>query len=191
MLVLPRFGSLHDYSIVKAAAAQLASDGAKSCDYCALSTRHQTVMFLSLSDVAVAARNLLSQYYGALLQMSEKDVDFSILVGSEVPTRSFKAGETIFREGDPADELYVIQKGQVGVQTGNRLLDTLKSKTIFGEMALVDSAPRSADAVALTDVTLVPVSERQFLFLVSETPYFALNVMRLMARRLRATNKAL
>jgi len=123
--------------------------------------------------------------------MSEKDVDFSILVGSEVPTRSFKAGETIFREGDPANELYVIQKGQVGVQTGNRLLDTLKSKTIFGEMALVDSAPRSADAVALTDVTLVPVSERQFLFLVSETPYFALNVMRLMARRLRATNKAL
>lgn len=123
--------------------------------------------------------------------MSDKNVDFSILVGSEVSTRSFKAGETIFKEGDPANELYVIQKGQVGVQTGNRLLDTLGSKTIFGEMALVDSAPRSADAIALTDVTLVPVSERQFLFLVSETPYFALNVMRLMARRLRATNKAL
>jgi CRP-like cAMP-binding protein len=58
-------------------------------------------------------------------------------------------------------------------------------------MALVDSAPRSADAVALTDVTLVPVSERQFLFLVSETPYFALNVMRLMARRLRHQQSAL
>ena len=122
--------------------------------------------------------------------MSENDVDFSILIGKEVPTRSFKAGETIFREGDPADELYVIQEGQVGVQTGNRLLDTLESKTIFGEMALVDKAPRSAAAIAITDVKLVPVSERQFLFLVSETPYFALNVMRLMARRLRATNQA-
>ena len=122
--------------------------------------------------------------------MSENDVDFSVLIGKEVPTRSFKAGETIFREGDPADELYVIQEGRVGVQTGNRLLDTLDPKTIFGEMALVDSEPRSAAAVAITDVKLVPVSERQFLFLVSETPYFALNVMRLMARRLRATNKA-
>jgi CRP/FNR family transcriptional regulator, cyclic AMP receptor protein len=122
--------------------------------------------------------------------MSENDVDFSILIGNEVPTRSFKAGETIFREGDPADELYVIQEGRVGVQTGNRLLDTLDSKTIFGEMALVDNAPRSAAAIAITDVKLVPVSERQFLFLVSETPYFALNVMRLMARRLRATNQA-
>ncbi|HXX09538.1 MAG TPA: Crp/Fnr family transcriptional regulator [Pseudolabrys sp.] len=122
--------------------------------------------------------------------MSENDVDFSILIGKEVPTRSFKAGETIFRQGDPADELYVIQEGRVGVQTGNHLLDTLDSKTIFGELALVDSAPRSAAAVAITDVKLVPISERQFLFLVSETPNFALNVMRLMARRLRATNKA-
>jgi len=123
--------------------------------------------------------------------MSKNDVDFSILIGKEVPTRSFKAGETIFREGDPADELYVIQEGRVGVQNGNRMLDTLDSKTIFGEMALVDNAPRSAAAIAITDVKLVPVSERQFLFLVSETPYLALNVMRLMARRLRATNKAI
>ena len=120
----------------------------------------------------------------------ESDVDLNIWIGKKVSTRSFKAGETIFREGDPADELYVIQEGRVGVQTGNRLLDTLDSKTIFGEMALVDNSPRSAAAVAITDVKLVPVSERQFLFLVSETPYFALNVMRLMARRLRATNQA-
>ena len=122
--------------------------------------------------------------------MSENDVDFSVLIGKGVATRSFKAGEMIFKEGDPADELYVIQEGRVGVQTGNRRLDTLDSKTIFGEMALVDNEPRSAAAIAITDVKLVPVSERQFLFLVSETPYFALKVMRLMARRLRATNKA-
>jgi hypothetical protein len=44
---------------------------------------------------------------------------------------------------------------------------------------------------ALTDVTLVPVDEKQFLFMVSRTPYFALNVMRALARRLRATNSAL
>jgi CRP/FNR family cyclic AMP-dependent transcriptional regulator len=43
----------------------------------------------------------------------------------------------------------------------------------------------------MTDVTLTPVSERQFLFLVSETPFFALKVMRVLAQRLRVQNKAL
>jgi CRP-like cAMP-binding protein len=123
--------------------------------------------------------------------MSNDAVNFSVLIGPQVPVKQFKAGETIFNEGDPATELYVIQSGRVGIQTGNRLLDTLNPNTIFGEMALVDSAPRSASAIAVTDVTLVPVSEKQFLFLVSQTPFFALNVMRSLARRLRASNKAL
>ncbi len=119
------------------------------------------------------------------------DVDFSILIGSEVPSRSFKAGETIFKEDDAATEFYVIKEGRVGIQSGNRLLDTLNEKAIFGEMALVDNAPRSATAIAVTNVTVVPISEKQFLFLVSQTPFFALNVMRVLARRLRASNKAM
>ena len=123
--------------------------------------------------------------------MSNDTIDFSILIGPQVPVRSFKAGETIFKEGDPAAELYVIQKGRVGIQLGNRILDTLDSNSIFGEMSLVDNAPRSASAVAVSDVTLVPVSEKQFLFLISQTPFFALNVMRVLARRLRASNKAI
>jgi CRP/FNR family transcriptional regulator, cyclic AMP receptor protein len=118
-------------------------------------------------------------------------VDFGILLGSQVPKRSFKPGELIFREGDPASEMYVIATGDVEIQSGNRLLDKLGSKSIFGEMALVDGAPRSATAKALTDVTLVPVSEKQFLFLVSQTPHFALNVMRVLAARLRTANAAL
>ena len=58
-------------------------------------------------------------------------------------------------------------------------------------MALVDAVPRSATAVAVGDVKLVSVSEKQFLFLISNTPYFALNVMRVMAWRLRMANSAL
>ena len=64
-------------------------------------------------------------------QMSVDDIDFSILIGPQVPTRTFKAGETIFRSDDPATELYVIQEGRVGIQAGNRLLDTLEGKTIL------------------------------------------------------------
>ena len=67
------------------------------------------------------------------------------------------------------------------------MLETLSDYNIFGEMALVDAAPRSATAVAVTDVKLVPVGEKQFLFLISHTPHFA--VLRVMAQRLRASNR--
>jgi CRP/FNR family transcriptional regulator, cyclic AMP receptor protein len=123
--------------------------------------------------------------------MSNDAVDFDLLVRSGGKTLSFKQGETIFKEGDPAVELYVIQSGRVEIRRGNRLLDTLDSHNIFGEMALIDSAPRSASAIALTDVILAPVSEKQFLFLVSQTPFFALMVMRVLVRRLRAANSAI
>ena len=77
------------------------------------------------------------------------------------------------------------------IRLGNRVLERLPQYSIFGEMALIDNAPRSATAIAAGDTKLVPVSEKQFLFLISNTPYFALNVMRVMARRLRAANTTL
>jgi CRP/FNR family cyclic AMP-dependent transcriptional regulator len=118
-------------------------------------------------------------------------VDFGLLAQSGATTHTFKAGEIIFKEGDPGHEMYVIRSGRVEVRRGNRVLGTLGEKSIVGEMALIDDAPRSATAVAVTDVSLVPIGEKQFLFLVSETPFFALNVMRTLARRLRASNEAL
>jgi CRP/FNR family transcriptional regulator, cyclic AMP receptor protein len=123
--------------------------------------------------------------------MANPPVDFRLLAGAGVPARDFKAGDVIFRQGDPAQELFIIQSGEVEIRLGNRVLETLPQYSIFGEMALIDNAPRSATAVAASDAKLVPGSEKQFLFLISNTPYFALNVMRLMGRRLRAANTAL
>lgn len=123
--------------------------------------------------------------------MTDTAVDFSLLARAGAPSRSFKAGDVIFNEGDPASELFVIQSGRVDIRLGNRLLGTLPENSIFGEMALIDAAPRSATAIAATDVNVVPVGEKQFLFLVSQTPFFALNVMRVLARRLRTQNKSL
>jgi CRP-like cAMP-binding protein len=122
--------------------------------------------------------------------MANTAIDFGILAGAGAPACELKAGEIIFKEGDPGAEFFVIQSGKVDIQLGNRLLGTLGDHDIFGEMALIDPAPRSATAVAKTDVKLVPVTEKQFLFLVSRTPYFALNVMRTLVRRLRAQNAA-
>jgi CRP/FNR family transcriptional regulator, cyclic AMP receptor protein len=117
------------------------------------------------------------------------DTGFEVLTGNDVDTQFFNAGSIIFREGDPAHELFVIKKGKVRIQIGNRSINELSVGSIFGEMALIDNEPRSATVVAVSDVEVVPVSEKQFLFLVSQTPYFALKVMRVLAQRLRATNK--
>jgi len=123
--------------------------------------------------------------------MTEAPIDFRILAGAGVPIRDYKAGDIIFKEGDAAQELFIIQSGEVEIRLGNRVLEKLPQYSIFGEMALIDASPRSATAVAAGDVKLVPVGERQFLFLISNTPHFALNVMRVMARRLRSANKSL
>jgi CRP-like cAMP-binding protein len=117
------------------------------------------------------------------------DAGFGVLTGNNIESQFFKAGTTIFREGEQAHELFVIKSGEVRIQIGNRTVSELSADHIFGEMALIDNEARSASAIAVTDVELVPVSEKQFLFLVSQTPYFALKVMRVLAQRLRATNK--
>ncbi len=123
--------------------------------------------------------------------MTDDADSFSLLLGTDVPTRDYKAGDIIFREGDPGTEFYVVQRGRVRILSGNRLLETLGENEIFGEMALIDSSPRSATVVADTDVTVAPITERQYLFLLRHTPYFALKVMRVLANRLRHQNRAI
>ena len=122
--------------------------------------------------------------------LSDAD-DFSLLLGDDVPLREYRAGEVIFREGDPRSEFFVVKSGQVRITAGNKLLQTFGENEIFGEMALIDASPRSATAVAETDVVVAPITEKQYLFLVRHTPYFSLKMMRVLAQRLRTQNKAL
>lgn len=98
---------------------------------------------------------------------------------------AFSAGQIIFREGQPGEVMYVILEGEVDIQASGKGLETLHSGGMFGEMALVDGEPRSAEAVARTDCKLVPINKKRFVFLVTETPFFALEVMKVMANRLR------
>lgn len=122
--------------------------------------------------------------------MSDEGFNLGLLTKLGIKEQSFKPGEIIFREGDAAEQMFVIKAGRVEIRLNGRKLDELGEAELFGEMALVDKGPRSATAVAQTDVEVVPVGEKQFLFLVGETPFFALKVMRVLARRLRARNRA-
>jgi CRP-like cAMP-binding protein len=100
----------------------------------------------------------------------------------------FSAGQTIFREGDLGKVMYAIIEGKVDVLVGNEIIDTVGAGGILGEMALIDTSPRSATAVPRTDCKVVPISRRHFTFLIQHTPNFALDVMQVMASRLRHMN---
>ena len=102
--------------------------------------------------------------------MADTDIDFDLLVKAGGPIISFKAGDVIFREGDPARELLVIKSGTVQIRIRNRLIDTLGERSIFGEIALIDSRPRSATALALTDTELIPLGDKGFSLLVAYNP---------------------
>ncbi len=97
----------------------------------------------------------------------------------------YQQGQEIIREGEPGDAMYVILEGEVEVRLGDKAIYTAGPGGIVGEMALVDRLPRSATVVAKTACKVVPVDERQFNFMVQETPLFAITVMRVMADRLR------
>ncbi len=101
-------------------------------------------------------------------------------------TLKVPAGEVIFSEGDSGSEMYGIVEGEVTLRTAKRVIATLGADDVFGEMAVVDSSPRMATAVAATDAVLAVIDKRRFLFLVHETPTFALQVMSTMAERFRA-----
>lgn len=107
------------------------------------------------------------------------------LFQNEQNTEPFEAGQTIFREGEPGDALFVVVEGELDVQVAGKTVETVRPGGIVGEMALIDRERRSATVVARTSGRFVRVDEKRFTFLVEQTPFFALQVMRIMAERLR------
>ncbi len=100
----------------------------------------------------------------------------------------FAAGDLIFSSGDSADAMYVVIDGDVDIRLNDISIDIAHSGEIVGEMALIDQNPRSASVVALTAARLARINRRRFLYLIQNTPTFALDVMTVMAARLRRTN---
>jgi CRP/FNR family transcriptional regulator, cyclic AMP receptor protein len=99
------------------------------------------------------------------------------------------AGTPIFEAGASGTVMFGIVEGEVEVRLPNGAVRRLGPEETFGEMAIVDSSPRSATVVAVTDTKLAVIDRRMFLFLTHETPTFALQVMSGMARRLRAAEQ--
>ena len=102
---------------------------------------------------------------------------------------TFSPGQVIFNKGDAGTLMYVVKQGEVELQIDNWPLTTVGEGGIIGEMALIDDEARSLTAMAKTECQLVPIDQKRFGFLVQQTPFFALEVMKIMANRLRAMNQ--
>ncbi|MGD9354669.1 MAG: cyclic nucleotide-binding domain-containing protein, partial [Desulfobacterales bacterium] len=100
----------------------------------------------------------------------------------------YEKGEIVFRQGDPGDEMYIIQSGAVEVSSrhdGHKVVLTiLEKEDFFGEMALLDRSPRSATVATITRSRLLPLSRRVFLKKVAYNPDIVLYVLRSLTRRI-------
>ena len=101
---------------------------------------------------------------------------------------SYSEGQIIFKDGELGDQMYFVVAGEVDIHIRDKVVDTVGMGSILGEMALIDDKPRSATARAKTACKLIAIDQKRFTSLVQETPHFAIQVMRIMADRLRQMN---
>ena len=106
---------------------------------------------------------------------------------ADLPNETFEAGEVIFREGDDSkSEAYLVHKGAVEVRRRvdgeERVLNTLGKGDLLGEVALFRDGPHSVTAVAIDQVTLIPISAHRLEGMILANPKLAIELIRQLAR---------
>ena len=122
--------------------------------------------------------------------LSEEEIQ---ALSSATKRRTFRSGEVIFHRDDPGQVLYMIKEGKVKIciisPDGQEVSLTVFGKgEVFGEFALLDGLPRSADAVALERVECYTLQRNDFQNAILKNPKIAILVLEAMSKRLRNTN---
>lgn len=104
---------------------------------------------------------------------------------------SFAVGQNVFQEGDIGEHMYAVIDGTVDIVIRGKVVETISAGGVFGEMALIESRPRIATALVKTEAKLVPIDRKRFEFLVQQNPFFALQLMTIMAERLRKMDETI
>ncbi len=117
-------------------------------------------------------------------------------LAQELQKCSFKAGETIFRQGDAGSAMYILESGEVSIKLSGNMPQTLALRNLrpgefFGELSMFDKQPRSASATATTDVVLLELQHDRFETYLAKRPRVAMTILRTMSQRLRETNSML
>ena len=124
---------------------------------------------------------------------SALDEDELTKVAALAQTRHVDKDATIFHAGDPADAVFVVSSGKVKIVVTSTegkefILTVLGAGQVFGEMALLESAPRSATVTALTSVEVIMISRQDFHELLATTPGISRKLLAILSRRLRRAN---
>ena len=124
---------------------------------------------------------------------SDLPEDMITVLAGEVHERQLSAGDNLFIEGDKGDALYVILEGELEItqtvgQDREIVLATFKPGDYFGEMALLDDKPRSANARAASDCRLLALDREDFSALLDKQPAIAIKLTRAISERLRKTS---
>jgi CRP/FNR family cyclic AMP-dependent transcriptional regulator len=110
-------------------------------------------------------------------------------------TKQLKAGEVLFKQGDLGEHMFIIQTGKVEVyikgQNGDKSLAFFGPGDFFGEMSIIEKAPRSANARAAEETRLIMLDERTFDLHVQANPAIVRKILKNMSARLRDTNRQL
>src|SRR5919199_1175039 len=114
--------------------------------------------------------------------------DFLVRLASVMEELSFPANHTIFTQGQEGRSLYIVISGVVRVHIGDRDLAKLKQGDVVGEMSLFDSEPRSASVTTLEPCECLMLTQLQLYDAIDETSGIAINIIRLLSRRIRELN---
>ena len=103
----------------------------------------------------------------------------------------FMAGARLVKQGDIGDSFYVVLTGQAKVLVSGRTVNRLLPGEHFGEISLLDGKPRTASVVAETEMTLVIITQRDFLGMLAKDPAITLALLEGMARTVRRLDRSL
>ncbi|MGD1805163.1 Crp/Fnr family transcriptional regulator [Dapis sp. BLCC M126] len=117
--------------------------------------------------------------------------DFLVRLASVMDELSFPSNHTIFTEGKEGRSLYIVVSGRVKVHLEDRELARLQQGACFGEMSLFDAEPRSASVTTLDNCECLMLTQMQLYDAIDETPEIAINIIRLLSRRIRELNQKL
>ena len=102
---------------------------------------------------------------------------------------TFREGEEIFAKGDIGTSLFILHDGQVGIFNGTQQLATFGPGDFFGELALLDTEPRSATAAALSEVLAFRLDQEDFYDVMEERGEVLRNILRMLCQRIRTQNE--
>ncbi len=117
--------------------------------------------------------------------------DFLVRLASVMDELSFPNNHNIFTEGQEGRSLYIVVSGKVRVHLADRDLAKLEQGACFGEMSLFDAEPRSASVTTLENCECLMLTQMQLYDAIDETPDIAINIIRLLSRRIRELNQKL